>query len=94
MFDFYREFEQERHRRGIIVKGIAPAAIKDKFSGRNLKNILFVDFPTLNNINIINDYVTLHPFEENETAFLIRSRDIATSFRNHFYSIWNLYKKR
>lgn len=94
VFDFYREFEKERTRRGIVVKGISPETIRNKYTDRDLTKVLFVNFPTLNGISIINDKVLMHPFDNGEISFLIQSKQIAESFRSHFYSIWNKYKKK
>ncbi|MCK4670114.1 MAG: BlaI/MecI/CopY family transcriptional regulator [Nanoarchaeota archaeon] len=94
VFYFYREFEKERKQRGIILKGIAPMSIKEKYKGRELKNVLFVDFPTASNISIFRSSVMLTPWEEKQVCFLIHSKQVAESFRKYFYSIWNKYKKK
>jgi sugar-specific transcriptional regulator TrmB len=93
VFIFYKEFEKVRLQKGLELKGIAPVAIKDHFAGRSLKNVLFVDFPTASSISIFRDRVMLTPWEENQVSFLIHSQQLAQSFRRHFYSIWNKYKK-
>jgi sugar-specific transcriptional regulator TrmB len=93
VFNFYREFEKERARRGIVVRGIAPASLKSKFKGRDLKNIAFVDFPIPTNISVINDKVIMTPLGDKKISFLIHSRQLAGSFRSYFYSIWNQHKR-
>jgi sugar-specific transcriptional regulator TrmB len=89
VYNFYKEFEIERKRRGIIVKGIAPAAIKEKFKGRDTRNILFTDLPVLTNIFVFKDRVGMTPWQDKKICFLIHSKQLATEFRNYFYSIWN-----
>lgn len=88
IYNFYKEFEKERKEKGIIIKGIAPKKIKEKFKGRNTKNIKFVDFPTPLNISILNDKIIMTPWEDKQISFLINSRQLAESFRVLFYSIW------
>lgn len=93
IFIFYTEFEKVRLKMGLDLKGIAPIAVKEKYKGRSLRNVLFVDFPTASNISIFRDRVMLTPWEENQVSFLIHSKQLAQSFRRHFYSIWDKYKK-
>jgi len=88
VYTFYKEFEKERRKLGLVVKGIAPKNIKDKFKGRNIKNIKFVDFPVPLNISIFRDKVIMTPWEDKQISFLIHSKQIADSFRNYFYSIY------
>lgn len=93
VYAFYTEFEKERSKKGIIVKGIVPSKIKEMYKKRNQKNILYVDFPILTNISIFQDKVYFTPWDEKEVSFLIQSKQFADSFRQYFYSIWNKYKK-
>jgi sugar-specific transcriptional regulator TrmB len=89
IYNFYKEFEQERKKLGLIVKGIAPKKIKDKFEGRNIKNVRFVDFPVPLNISVFNDKVILTPWEDRQVSFLINSKQLADSFKQYFYSIYS-----
>ena len=89
VYDFYKEFAKDREEYGIITKGIAPASIKDKFAGRKLRNITFVNFPIPTNISVFRNKVLMTPWEEEKITFLIRSRQLAESFRTYFYSIWS-----
>tara|TARA_Y100000034_G_C6760139_1_gene338488 strand:+ start:52 stop:774 length:723 start_codon:yes stop_codon:yes gene_type:complete len=93
LYNFYGDFAKEREKLGIIIKGIAPKNRKDKFKGRNIKNILFVDFPIPLNISIFNNKVIFTPWEDKKVSFLINSRQLAESFRQYFYSIWKQAKK-
>lgn len=88
VYDFYKEFAKDREEYGIITKGIAPANIKDKFTGRKLDNIIFVNFPILTNISIFKNKVLMTPWEEEKITFLINSRQLANSYKAYFYSIW------
>lgn len=92
VYDFYKEFEKDRERFGITIKGVSPASIKDKFAGRKTENFVFVDFPIPLNISIFRDKVLMTPWEEEQTTFLLYSRQLAESFRSYFYSIWGANK--
>lgn len=88
VYNFYADFEKERKKRGLVVRGIAPSAVKEKFKGRDIKNIKFVDFPVPMNISVFRDKVVLTPWEDKQVSFLIHSRQLAESFRRYFHSIW------
>ncbi|MFA4820074.1 MAG: helix-turn-helix domain-containing protein [Candidatus Aenigmatarchaeota archaeon] len=94
VFNFFRDFEKLREKRNIMGKGIVPVEIKDKFKGRNMKNLIFVNFPIPNGITVCGDKIALLTHsEEKQISFLIHSHELAESFRIYFYSIWNKYKK-
>jgi HTH-type transcriptional regulator, sugar sensing transcriptional regulator len=88
VYNFYKEFEKERSKLGIIVKGVAPSKIKDKFKGRNIKNLKFVDLPVPLNISIFNNKVIFTPWEDKQVSFMIYSKQLAESFRTYFYSVY------
>ncbi|MCW1930507.1 MAG: hypothetical protein KIH62_004310 [Candidatus Kerfeldbacteria bacterium] len=90
--EFLKEYERERTRRGIVVKGIVPKKAREKYEGRNLKNILFTKEPVLTNIGIFQDKVILTPWEDGKNSFLIHSAQLAQEFRAYFYSIWSTEK--
>ncbi len=92
---FYREFTEDRLRRGLEIKGIAHIDTKPYFvkNQRDISDILFVDFPVIKNASICNDKVIFTPWEETQTAFMITSSSLADNLREHFYSIWDNYKK-
>jgi sugar-specific transcriptional regulator TrmB len=89
VYNFYKDFEKERKKLGIVVKGIAPSKIKDKFKGRDIKNLVFVDFLVLLNISVFRDKVVFTPWEDKQISFMIYSKQLAESFRQYFYSVWN-----
>ena len=93
VYNFYQYFETVRKKKGFITKGIVPLDIKDKFRGRNVESLLFVNFPIPTNISIFQDYIIFISAEEEIIAFLIHSRQLVESFKRYFYSIWNQYKK-
>jgi predicted transcriptional regulator len=89
VYNFYRYFEKEREKKGIITKGIVPLSRREKFKGRNLRNIKFVDFPVPTNISIFRDKVVLTPWADRQVSFMIYSKQLADSFRKYFYSVYN-----
>lgn len=93
IFNFYRDFEKERKKRGIKIKGIVPRKMKEKMKGRDPELFIYVDFPIPANVSIFQNKISLTPWEAQPICFLITSRQLADSFRAYFYSIWNKYKK-
>jgi len=92
-YNFYKlDYQKERERRKIVVKGLAPREIKqflftEKWQGKSIK---FVDFPIPVNISIFRDKVALTPWEADAPiCFLIHSQQLVDSFKQYFYSIWN-----
>jgi len=94
VYEFYEQFERERLSRGIKIRGIAPEAVRFRMGRRRLENILFVDVPTLQNLNIFRNKVLMSPWEDRQVSFLITSRQLAENFRQYFYSIWNQYRRQ
>jgi HTH-type transcriptional regulator, sugar sensing transcriptional regulator len=93
VYTFYNEYEKKRKELGLKVKGIASKEIKSKFQSRDIRNILFVDFPVPLNISVFKNKVIFTPWEDERVSFLIHSRQLANSYRKYFYSIWKKYKK-
>jgi len=89
VYNFYKDFEKERKKLGLIVKGLAPSKIKHKFKRREIKNIKFVDFPIPLNISVFRNNVIFTPWEDKQISFMIYSKQLAESFRQYFYSIYN-----
>jgi HTH-type transcriptional regulator, sugar sensing transcriptional regulator len=89
VFLFYKEFEKERKKLGIVVKGIAPASLKDKMIGRDMSGIKFTTAPSLLNISIFNDKVIFTPWEQEKVTFVLTSAQLVRSFKDYFYEVWN-----
>lgn len=96
VFKFYVDFDKERERIGIVVKGVVPSYLKEEFlrSGRKDKNVKFLDFPIPLNMSVFKDRVIFTPWQDKEISFLVYSRQLADSFREYFYSIYNSGKVR
>ena len=95
VYSFYGEFTAERKRRGIKVKGIASESSRKLFQKymQDTSHVLFVKYPTLQNISIFRNKVIMTPWEDREVSFLITSRQLADNFRNYFMTIWKAYGK-
>lgn len=94
VYNFYSEFDKERDQLGIIVKGLAPIGIKHLIRKRMIPKIIFVDYPIPLNISIFKDRVVFTPWEDKPVSFLVRSKNLADSFRKYFYTIWNQHKEK
>ncbi|MFA6269495.1 MAG: helix-turn-helix domain-containing protein [archaeon] len=92
IFNYYKEFEKEREEKGIIVHGIAPESIRNKFTGRNPETMIFVNYPIPLNCGICNDKIMFTTWEDKKTSVLIHSKQLANQYRELFYSIWNKEK--
>jgi len=94
IISYYKDFEDERKKKGIISKAIAPKWQKKQLKESTKKiNILFVNFPTPLDVSIFRDKILLSSWEKNEdTFFLLQSKGLSESFKQYFYSIWNKYK--
>lgn len=95
VYSFYREFTLDRQRRDILIRGVAHESRKNLFAslGYDLKQIAFVNFPTLQNASIFRNKIILTPWQDRHVGFLLTSHQVASNMRDYFYSIWNHYKK-
>jgi sugar-specific transcriptional regulator TrmB len=91
VFRLYVGFDKERERIGIVAKGVVPSYLKSEFlrSGRKERNVKFLDFPILLNMSVFRDRVIFTPWQDKEISFLVYSKQLAESFRQYFYSIYN-----
>ncbi len=94
-YSFYKlEYQKERERKGIIVKGLAPREIKkflftEKWQKKSIK---FADFPIPVNISIFRNKIAFTPWEKVPICFLVHSQPLVDSFKHYFYSIWDNLK--
>lgn len=88
LHDFLKEYERDRTKLGIVVRGIVPEKAREKYEGRNMKNIRFTQEDILTNIGVFRDRVIFTPWEDGESSFLIHSRQLAKMFEQYFEAEW------
>jgi len=88
LFNYYAEFETERMKKRIVVKLIAPKTFKELLKNRKAQKV-FVEYPIPTNTSIFRDKIIFTPWEENQTVFMIHSKQLANEYRKFFYEIWN-----
>lgn len=95
IYGFYREFTEDRLRRGLNIKGIAHVDRKPLFqqTGFDLSQWVFVDYPTLQNVSICGNRVIITPWQYKPISFMLTSRQIADNYREYFYTIWNAHSR-
>ena len=81
-------YDQLRKEKDLDVKGILHISTKKLMKKGRYSKMRYVDFPIPSNISIFNDYVGLTAFEDKPMCLLIKSRVLATVFRNYFESVW------
>ena len=93
IFNYYAEFGEERIKRGIIAKIIAPKKFEELLKTRKEEKV-FVDYPIPTNTSIFRDKIIFTPWEENQTVFMIHSKQLANEYRKFFYEIWEREKEK
>ena len=96
LFTFYDEMAKERNSKKIITKGILPIENKKLMEAgfpQRYQGLLYVDFPILSNMSILNDKVFFTPWEDKEITFLVQSRQLANCFKDYFNRVWDENKK-
>ncbi len=91
VYDFYREYTVLRKERGIVLKGIAHSSLKQRFTEykRPYPDLLFVDYPTLQNMSVFQNSVIFTPWDSSKLSFKITSQPLANNLRSYFNSIWD-----
>ncbi len=96
VYEFYTEFYGDRVRRGIKMRGVAHESRRELFKSLNydIKQIVFVNYPTIQNVSVFRNKIILTPWQDKQVAFLITSSQVAENFRTHFNSIWSYHKQQ
>jgi sugar-specific transcriptional regulator TrmB len=91
---FILNHHQRRIKKGIKVKLIAGSRKKEFAKVSKLKGLQlrYYDNPVPLGVFIFKDYVATLTFKEKPTAFLIKSEQIANSYRDFFVSLWEKSK--
>lgn len=95
VYTFYRDFTEERKKRGIKIRGIAHESRRPLFEelGFDTSTLVFVTFPTVQNVSIFRNRIILTPWQYHPVGFLITSRQVADNFRDYFNSIWYQFRQ-
>ena len=95
IYSFYREFVDDRLRRGIEMKGIAHECRRPLFEEfrYDLSYWLFVNFPTLQNVSVFRNKIIMTPWQYKPVSYLITSKHVADNFREYFYLVWNQHRR-
>ncbi len=93
---FLQNYHQKRIHKKIKVKIIANSneriLFKELSKLKNLR-IKYYDNPFPLGVFIFKDYIATFTFKEKPTCFLIKSEQIANSYKDFFKSLWKLSKK-
>jgi hypothetical protein len=94
IYAFYREFTEDRLRRGLTLKGIAHTDRKPLFEELefDMNTWRFVDYPSLQNVSICGNKIILTPWQYDRVSYLITSQQVADNFREYFYWMWNNHR--
>lgn len=92
--EFYLRISKKFRDSGADLKGISNKSYKNSFGVKQTPwtKMHYVDFPIPATIDICKDKVLFVSWEK-PTGFLIKSKELADSFRNYFYSIWEESEK-
>jgi hypothetical protein len=77
----------------IYLKGISNIKLKENFEPRMKKfdkkwEMRYVDFPIPSGINVFRDKILLLEWGEKPLGILIKSKQIADTYRKLFFDIW------
>jgi HTH-type transcriptional regulator, sugar sensing transcriptional regulator len=90
IINFYNSFRQQRKEKGIVVKGICIKKDKKLIKWYNKKNMKYVEEHELNiTFGIYKNYLILNSWDENETTYVLRSKDLVNSYKLYFWNLWN-----
>lgn len=92
VYPIYAEYEQERFQRGLKLRGIVPSELRKHYATRRQENLMYVDFPVLQNLSIFRDKVSMTPWGKRKISFLLTSMELADQYRETFERIWKAGK--
>lgn len=94
---FWEDFQERRAKKGIRYKAIFNEKLKDAGKTRKTlanSEIKFIQSTFLSPTwtEIYKDFVAIGVLGKNPSMFVIKNKEIATGFLNHFNSLWNISK--
>lgn len=87
--DFFEKYDFRRKEQGLYVRGLASPELKPLFLNRSkIIHVKYPKFPIPRDITIVKDIVSIISWGERPTGFLLRSKQLATIYRDLFNEIW------
>lgn len=86
---FFRRYDLKRKDAGLKIKGLAPQQLKPLFVKRKVLMMKFPEFPIPSDITICNNKVALISWDDKPVGYLIKSKQIYSSYKKLFEEIWN-----
>jgi len=88
--EFFEKYDFKRKEKGLYVRGLAPKNLKPLFENRRkILHMRYPDFPIPKSIGIVRDRIEITCWQEKPVGYLIRSKEIADSYRELFNDIWD-----
>ena len=87
--EFFEKYDFKRKEKDLNVKGLAPLEMKPLFENRKELKVRYPKFPIPKSIGIVRDRIEITCWQDKPIGYLIRSREVADSYRQLFYEIWN-----
>jgi len=89
---FYNKYAKERHRKGLITKGLAEKKHKQVLKNNPHVIMRYTDFPTPSNIGIFRDTLAIASWSQPPIGILITSKNLVDQFKLFFNSVWAVAK--
>lgn len=90
--EFFEKYDFKRKEKGLNVKGLAPLEMKPLFENRKTLKVRYPSFPIPKSIGIVRDRIEITSWQSKPVGYLIRSKEIADSYRELFNKIWDISK--
>jgi len=87
--EFFERYDFKRKEKGLRVRGLAPLNMKPLFEGRKDLKVRYPKFPIPKSIGIVRNRIEITCWQDKPVGYLIRSKEVADSYRELFYEIWN-----
>src|SRR3989338_308927 len=86
--EFFQKYDLKRKEKGLNVKGLAPRHLKHLFENRKGLEVRYPRFPIPKSIGVVCDSIEITCWQDKPIGYLIRSKEVADSYRELFYKIW------
>lgn len=91
----FKIWDSQRIKLKILLKIITSEQIRKTIPKKRLQKIRFLEkqFNNFSSTLIYNDKIAIFMWTDDPLAILIESKELAESYRNYFYSLWEMAKK-